>query len=108
MSSVFYTGAPKCVCIRRLAGRRPPRITGRFVNTVTRGWVGPPEELAPLRFHGAVDGFVDRCLPTTRNPVASNEHLAEFSQAELGPTSAQELFFFAFFLSLALFEDMCS
>ena len=27
-------------------GRRPPPITGRFVNTVTRGWVGAPNERA--------------------------------------------------------------
>ena len=29
--------------------RRPPRIIGRFVNTVTRGWVGAPNERAPFR-----------------------------------------------------------
>ena len=52
-------------------GRRPPRITGRLVNPVTRGWVGAPNERAPFRFHGAVVGFVDRCLPRTRN-LASN------------------------------------
>ena len=40
-------------------GRRPPRITGRFVTTVTRGWVGAPNERSPFRFHGAVVGFVD-------------------------------------------------
>ena len=59
-------------------GRRPPRVTGRFVNTVTRGWVGVPNERAPFRFHGAVVGFVDRCLSRTRNLAASNKHLAEF------------------------------
>ena len=38
-------------------GRRPPPIIGRFVNTVTRGWVGAPNGRAPFRFHGAVVGF---------------------------------------------------
>ena len=52
--------------------RRPPRITGRFVNTVTRGWVGVPNERAPFGFHYAVVGFVDRCLSRTRNLAASN------------------------------------
>ena len=60
------------------AGRRPPTITGRFVNTVTRGCVGAPNECAPFRFHGAVVGFVDPCLSRTRNFAASNYHLAEF------------------------------
>ena len=53
-------------------GRRPPRITGRFVNTVTRGWLGASNERAPFRFHGAVVGFVHRCLSRTRNLAASN------------------------------------
>ena len=51
-------------------GRRPPRITGRTVNTVTRGWVGAPNERAPFRIHDAVVGFVDRCLSRTRNLAA--------------------------------------
>ena len=52
----------------------PPRITGRFVNTntVTRGWVGAPNGRALFRFHGAVVGYVDRCLSRTRNLAASN------------------------------------
>ena len=28
------------MCFYQTPGRRPPRITGRFVNTMTRGWVG--------------------------------------------------------------------
>ena len=79
------------MCLYQTPGRGPPRITGRFVNTMTRGWVGAPNKRAPLIFHGAVVGFVDRCLSRTRNLAASNEHLAEFSQADLGPRSAQEL-----------------
>ena len=60
------------MCLYQTPGRRPPRITGRFVNTVTRGWVGAPNERAPFRFHGAVAVFVHRCLSRTRNLAASN------------------------------------
>ena len=74
------------MCLHQTPGRRPPPITGRFVNTVTRGWVGAPNGRAPVRFHGAVDGFVDRCLSWTRNLAASNKHLAEFfSWPKIGP-----------------------
>ena len=84
-------------------------VIGRFVNTVTRGWVGALNERAPFRFHGVVVGFVDRCLCRTRNLAASNKHLAEFSQADLGPRSAQELLFSGFLKNLKLFfQDLCS
>ena len=53
-------------------GRRPQPITCRFVNSVTRGWVGAPNERAPFRFHGAVVDFVDRCLSRTPNLAASS------------------------------------
>ena len=66
------------MCLYQTPGLRPPTITGRFVNTVTRGWVGAPNERAPFRFHGAVVGFVDRCMSRTRNLAAWNKHLAEF------------------------------
>ena len=54
-------------------GRRPPRITGRVVNTVTRGWVGAPRERAPFRIHDADLVFVHQCLSRTRNLAASNK-----------------------------------
>ena len=77
------------LCLYQTPGRRPPPITGRFVNTVTREWVGASNEHAPFRFHGAVVGFVDRCLFRTRNPAASNKHSAEFfsgrSWPKIGP-----------------------
>ena len=83
------------MCLYQTPGRHPPPITGRFVNTVTRVWVGAPNGRAPFRFHGAVVGFVDRCLSRTRNLAASNKHLAELS--------AQELFFSGLLKSLKLF-----
>ena len=77
------------MCLHQTPGRRPPPITGRFVNTVTRGWIGAPNERAPFRFHGAVVGFVDRCLSRTRNLAASNKYSAEFlsgpSWPKIGP-----------------------
>ena len=74
-------------------GRRPPPITGRFVNTVTRGWVGAPNERAPFRFHGAVVGYLDRCLSRTRNLAAWNKHLAEFFSGRSWPKIAPGITF---------------
>ena len=89
------------MCLYQTPGPRPPRITGRIVNTVTRGWVGAPNERAPFTFPGAVVGFVHRCLSRTRNLAASNYHLADFSLADLGP-SLPTMYFFWLFLSLEL------
>ena len=76
---------------------RDRRITGRFVNTVTRGWVGAPNERSPFRFHGADVGFVDRCLSRTRNLAASNKHLAEFFSGRSWPKIGPGIFFFGVF-----------
>ena len=81
----------------RTPGRRPPRITGRFVNTVTRGWAGAPNERALFRTHGAVVGFVDRSLSRTRNLAASNKHLAEFFSGRSWPKICPGIIFFGVF-----------
>ena len=94
-SPVFYTAAP--MCLYQTSGRRPPPITGRFVNTVTRGWVGAPNERALFIFHGAVVGFVDRCLSSTRNLAASNKHLAEFFSGRSWPKIGPGIVFFGVF-----------
>ena len=60
------------MCLYQTPGRRPPPITGRCEHCVTRGWVGAPAERAPFRFHGAVVGFVDRCLSRTRHLATSS------------------------------------
>ena len=86
------------MCLYQMPGRRPPPITGRFVNTVTRGWVGVSNGRAPFRFHGAVVGFVDRCLSRTRNLAASSKHLAEFFSGPSWPKIS--LIFSRFFKSL--------
>ena len=90
------------MCLYHTPGRRPPPITGRFVNNVTRGWVGAPNE-RPFRFHGAVVGFVDRCLSRTRNLAVRTNIWLRFSQADLRPRSAQELFFGGYLNFLKLF-----
>ena len=91
-------------------GRRPPHITGRFVNSVIRGWVGAPNERAPFRFHGAVGGFVDRCLSRTRNLAASNIHLAEFFSGRSWPKTGPGNTFFGVFeeFNTFFFEDLFS
>ena len=65
LSPVFYRAAPKS--LYQTPGQHPPRITHRIVNTVTRGWVGAPNERAQFRFHVAVVGFVDRCSTSASN-----------------------------------------
>ena len=74
-------------------GPRPPRITGRFVNTVTRGWVGAPNERAPSDFIAQpLVLSIGVCRGLGISPLRINIWLS-FSQADLGPTSAQEVFF---------------
>ena len=65
--------------------------------TVTRRWVGAPNERAPIRFHGAVVGFVAKCLSRTRNLAASNTHLAEFFSGRSWPKIGPGIIFFGVF-----------
>ena len=91
------------MCLYQTPGRCPPPITGRLVNTVTRGWVRAPNRRAPFRFHGAVVGFVDRCLSRTRNLAASNKHFAEFFSGRSWPKIGPGFSFSGFLKSLKLF-----
>ena len=89
-------------------GRRPPRITvyisGRGVNTVTMGWVGAPN-LNPVQNSSHSRWF---CRPMSVQDSESSRFESNiwlsFSQADLGPTSGQEIFFtfLRFFLVLFL------
>ena len=80
------------MCLYQTPGRRPPRITGRFVNVMSKGWVGVPNERAPFRFHGAVVGLsINVCRGLGISPLRINIWL-NFSPADLGPTSAQIIF----------------
>ena len=85
------------ILLYQTPGRRPPPITGCFVNTVTRGWVGAPNERAPFRFHSAVVGFVDRRLSRTRNLAASIKHLGEFFSGRSWPKIGPGIPFFGVF-----------
>ena len=101
------------MCLYQTPGRRPPRITGRFVKThplVATGWVGAPNERAPITFNGAVVVFVDRCLSATRNLAASNEHLAEFFSGRSWPNICPGIFFCVLFYSKfgTLFLKFCA
>ena len=84
------------------ASRRPPPITRRFVNTVTRGWVGAPNGRATFTFHGAVVVFVARCPGLAISPLRTKIWLS-FSQADLGRRSAHELLFSGSLTSLNFF-----
>ena len=103
--SFYFLHISAQMCFYQTPGRRPTRITGRVVNTATRGWVGAPNDHAPFRLHDAIVGFVDRCVSRTRILAASK---LSFSPADLGPTSAQE-FSFSFFVQLwKLFGTICA
>ena len=78
------------VVFHRTHGRGPPHITGRRVDTVTRGWVGAPNERTPFRFSDAVVVFVDRCLSKDSESRHFELNISlSFFQADPGPTSAQ-------------------
>ena len=89
------------MCLYQTPGQRPPPITGRFVNTVTRGWVGAPNERAPFRFSWRSRWFCRSMLSRTRNLAASNKHLAEFFSGRTRPKIGPGILFFSgFFKSL--------
>ena len=97
------------MCLYQTPGRRPPRITGRFVNTVARGWVGAPNERAPLRLMAqSLVLSIHVCRGLGILPVRINIWLS-FSHTDLGPTSAQDFFFsFSSKFGTFFFEVLCS
>ena len=96
------------MCLYQTPGRGPSPITGRSVNTVTRGWVGAPNERTPFRFHVTVVGFVNRCLSRIQNLAASNKHLAEFYSGRSWPKIGPGNIFFGVFESLKGFLKICA
>ena len=102
LSPVFYISAQ--LCLYQTRGRRPSPITGRFVNSETKGWVGAPNERTLFRFPGAVVVFVDRCLTRTRNLAASKKHLAEFFSGRLWPKIGPGTIFFGVLKRLELLK----
>ena len=72
-------------------------------------WVGVPNERAPCRFHGAVVGFIDRCLSRTRTLAASSEHLAEFFSGRSWPKIGPGITFFGVFEKFeTFFSKICA
>ena len=102
LSPVFYTTAPKCVCIRRLAGARhlPPVV----LRALRPEGGSKPLTSAPRSDFMAQSLvlWIDVCPGLGISPLQTNIRLS-FSQADLGPRSAQELFFSGFLKSLKLF-----
>ena len=77
------------MCLYQTPGRRPKRITGRLVNTVTRGWVGAPimtQLLVPL---------IDVCLGRGISPLRL-KYLPEFFSARYRPEICPGITFFGF------------
>ena len=95
-------------CLYQTLRRRPPRITGRFMNTVTRGWVGAPNERAPFKFHGAVVDFVDRCLSKTAISLLLINYLAEFFSGRSWPNICPGIICYFFEILELIVENLCS
>ena len=91
-AACFLHGSAQ-MCLYQTPGRRPPPITGRFVNTVTRGWVEAPNERAPRSdfMTQSLVLSIDVCPGLGISRLQQTFRLS-FSQADLGPRSAQELF----------------
>ena len=102
LSPVFYTAAPWCVCTRRLAGAR--HVSPAVLWTLWPEGRSEPLTSAPrLDFKAQSLAFsIDVCRALGISPVWINIWLS-FSQADLGPTSAQKLFFSGLEKKLKLF-----
>ena len=96
------------MCLYQKPGGLPLSITGRFVNTATRGWVGATNGRAPFKFHGAVVCFNNRCLSRTRNLAASNKHLALLFSGRSWPKIGPGIIFFGVFEKFeTFFSKIC-
>ena len=91
------------MCLYQTPGRRPPLITGRFVNTVTRGWFGAPNERTRSDFIAqSLVLSIDVCPGLGISPLPTKIWLS-FSPADLGPRSVQIFFFFGVFENFETF-----
>ena len=79
-----------------------------YVNTVTRGWVGAPNERAPFRFHGAVVGFVDRRPGLGIPPLRTNIWLEFFSGRSWAKIGPGIIFFGVFEKFETVFSKICA
>ena len=81
------------MCLYKTPGRRPPFITGRFVNAVTRGGSEPLTSAPRSDFMAqSLALSIDVCQGLGMPPLRINIWLS-FSKADLGATSAQDCFF---------------
>ena len=103
---VYFLHTREHIFLYQTPGRRPPRITGRVANTVTRRRVGAPNEHTLFRIHEAVVGFVDRCLSWTPLRI---KHLAEFFSGQSWPKICPGNAFFGLFGKFGtLFLKVCA
>ena len=91
------------MCLYQTPGRRPSRVTGRYVNTVTSGWVGAPNEPRSDFMAQSLALSIDVCPGLGISPLRI-KHLAEFFSGQSWPNICPAMFFSVlFFESLKLF-----
>ena len=100
LSSVFCTQTANCVFHHTL-GQLPSHDTGHCVNTVALGWVGAPNERTPFRVRSRWFRRSMSVEDSESRRFELNIRLS-ISEADMGPTSAPELFFSGFSKSLEL------
>ena len=108
-SVVCFLHSSSQVFLYQTPGRRPPPITGRFVNTVTRGWSEPLTSAPSSDFMAqSLVLSIDVCPGLGIPPLQTNIWLS-FSKAHLGPRSAQESFVSGFLKKLeTFFSKICA
>ena len=93
------------MCLYQTPGRRPPPLTGRFVNTVTRGWVGALTSATRYDFTAqSLVLSIDVCPGLGISPLRAII-CPSFSQADIGPRSADDLFFSGISIRLNFFFE---
>ena len=98
------------MCLYQTPGRRPPPITGRFVNTHGPKGGSEPLTSAPRSDFTAQSLVlsIDDCPGLGISPLRANIWLS-FSQADLGSRSAQDFFFFRGFEKFeTIFSKICA
>ena len=99
MSPVFYTAAPKCVCIRRLAGACHHRS---FCEHGNQRVGRTPQRARPVQISWRSRWFCRSMSVQDSESRRFEQHLAEFFSSRSWP-KVQELFFSGFLKSLKLF-----
>ena len=97
------------MCLYQTPGRRPSRVTGRYVNTVTSGWVGAPNEPRSDFMAQSLALSIDVCPGLGISPLRI-KHLAEFFSGQSWPNICPGMIFvlFFFFKSETIFWKICA